>query len=201
MGGELGPVSGNGSPSFAILAMKDAGTTDAPGTPLQRIQIVKGWIDDSGQAQEQVFDITKKPDNGATVDTATCETSGPGSDSLCCRVEGPEVQGKPAGILLRSRGRETQPAAGAPASARCHSGLHQPAAVPADYATCCDATVPKTIRSARGRRRSGTSRTVSARSAASVTYGKVTGADVLKAVGADRCSGTGIQTRMSTRSP
>jgi hypothetical protein len=83
MGGELGAVLGAASPRFAVLAFRDPGAPGVPGTPLQRIQIVKGWVDAAGTAQEQVFDVAGDPDNGAAVDPATCATSGPGSDSLC----------------------------------------------------------------------------------------------------------------------
>jgi len=180
MGGELGPVSGNGSPSFAILAMKDAGTTDAPGTPLQRIQIVKGWIDDSGQAQEQVFDITKKPDNGATVDTATCETSGPGSDSLCAVWKDPKFKANQRAFYYA---RVVENPTCRWSTRICNDAqvdCTNPAAVPADYATCCDATVPKTIQERAWTSPFWYEPDGIGKVSASVTYGKVTGADVLK---------------------
>ena len=43
MGGNLN--NGTGSPLFAVLASKDPGSEDQDGTPLQRIQIIKGWVD------------------------------------------------------------------------------------------------------------------------------------------------------------
>ncbi len=180
MGGELGPVSGNGSPSFAVLAMKDAGTADAPGTPLQRIQMVKGWIDDSGQAQEQVFDITKKPNNGATVDTATCETSGPGSDSLCAVWKDPKFKANQrafyyARVVENPTCRWSNYICNA-AGVDCSN----PAAVPADYATCCDATVPKTIQERAWTSPFWYEPDGIGKVGASVAFGKVSGADVLK---------------------
>ncbi len=48
MGGEIGPVLGRRSPRFAVLAMQDPGGGGEPSTPLQRIQIVKGWVDADG---------------------------------------------------------------------------------------------------------------------------------------------------------
>jgi hypothetical protein len=57
---------------------------------LQRIQIVKGWIDGGGVAQETVFEVAGDPDNGATVDEDTCTPSGTGFDSLCTVWEDPE---------------------------------------------------------------------------------------------------------------
>src|SRR4029453_3592969 len=45
MGGELGAVRGTASPRFAVWAIKDPGSATDPGTDLQRIQIIKGWVD------------------------------------------------------------------------------------------------------------------------------------------------------------
>src|SRR6185369_7360616 len=69
MGSEIGPVRGERSPRFGVLAFRDPGTVSAPGAPLQRVQIVKGWIDANGQSQEKVFDVAGDAGNGASVDT------------------------------------------------------------------------------------------------------------------------------------
>ena len=67
------------SPSFSVWAMQDP--LDAP---LQRVQMVKGWIDESGETHEKVVDIAcaddlpvdpstgRCADNGASVDLTTC---------------------------------------------------------------------------------------------------------------------------------
>jgi len=85
MGGEL-PAARNGSaassPVFAVSAMRDPGATGEPGAPLQRIQIVKGWLD-GGTPREAVFDVAGSPDNGASVDLDTCVPTGAGHDALC----------------------------------------------------------------------------------------------------------------------
>lgn len=48
MGGDLPPrvdsASDAVSPTFLVLAQADPGTRDAPGTPLQRLQVIKGWV-------------------------------------------------------------------------------------------------------------------------------------------------------------
>ena len=51
MGGELDPQESS-APVFLVHAMADpkSGTLD-------RIQIVKGWVDESGEANEQIFDV------------------------------------------------------------------------------------------------------------------------------------------------
>jgi len=83
MGGEVGAVRGGRSPSFVVWAAKDPGTLDAPGTDLQRVQIVKGWVDASGTTHEQVFDVAGDPHNGADVDPVTCAPRGQGTRELC----------------------------------------------------------------------------------------------------------------------
>jgi hypothetical protein len=91
MGGVLRPdASEEGSPGFFIWVIRDP--LDAP---LQRVQMVKGWVDSQGQTQEKVVDIAcadgltvdpatgRCPDNGASVDLKTCGFSvGSGADEL-----------------------------------------------------------------------------------------------------------------------
>ena len=73
---------GNTLPTFFVWAVADP--LDAP---LQRLQMVKGWVDDNGETHEQVTDIAcsdglrvdtrtgRCPDNGASVDLNTCRFS------------------------------------------------------------------------------------------------------------------------------
>ncbi len=83
MGGFLpAPPSGAVAPTFVVSALRDAGTLAHPGVALQRIQIIKGWLD-QGEAHQQVFDVAGDPNNGATVDEATCTPQGTGADTLC----------------------------------------------------------------------------------------------------------------------
>jgi len=74
MGGTL--QGGDGAPSFTVWAIKEA-----DGANLDRIQIVKGWVDAKGEPQDRVFDVVwsgdrkagkdgKVPPVGNTVDTA-----------------------------------------------------------------------------------------------------------------------------------
>jgi hypothetical protein len=89
MGGDLSkPAQGDGAPRFIVSALQDPGAPSAPGTPLQRIQLIKGWVKD-GQAHEKVYDVAGG-DNGASVDTTTCQRSGEGSSSLCAVWEDPD---------------------------------------------------------------------------------------------------------------
>ena len=90
MGGVLPESGGSGAPSLFVSAIADLGTADHPGTPLQRIQIVKGWVGDDGLFHERIFDVAGDPDSGADVSRSTCERSGDGAASLCATWTDPE---------------------------------------------------------------------------------------------------------------
>jgi hypothetical protein len=80
MGGELkGPF--DRPPRFAVWAMRDPGTDSEPGVPLERIQIIKGWLEGE-QVRYAIHDIGGDA-GGAAVDPNTCERSGTGHDELC----------------------------------------------------------------------------------------------------------------------
>ncbi len=83
MGGIL-EAPGASAPSalrLAVQALKDPGTEHDPGAPLQRIQIVKGWLA-AGALHERVWDVAGGP-NDAGVDLASCQRSGSGHARLC----------------------------------------------------------------------------------------------------------------------
>ncbi|MCA8980290.1 MAG: DUF3604 domain-containing protein, partial [Planctomycetes bacterium] len=81
MGGELQRAADGAKPSFLVAAMKDPYSGN-----LDRIQIVKGWLDSGGETHEQVYDVVwsgdrapgadgKLPSVGNTVDVATATWS------------------------------------------------------------------------------------------------------------------------------
>lgn len=78
MGGELParPTTAT-APRFLVSALRDDLSA-----PLERIQIVKGWLDAAGVSHEQVYDVAGGPD-GSTVDTTTCAATSMGAGSLC----------------------------------------------------------------------------------------------------------------------
>jgi len=83
MGSMLPPAPNAASaPSFLVTALRDPGTRARPGTPLQRLQIVKVWLD-GGASHQKVYEVAGTPDNGASVDVDTCTPQGRGADSLC----------------------------------------------------------------------------------------------------------------------
>ena len=84
MGGRLSGAPEDGaSPSFLVSALADPGVAGHPGGLLQRIQIIKGWVDDAGLFHQQVHDVAGDAENGADVDLGTCTPRGPGATSLC----------------------------------------------------------------------------------------------------------------------
>jgi hypothetical protein len=86
MGAVLGPRPADAvAPRLAVRAERDPGSRSAPGTPLERIQVVKGWVED-GEARERVYHVAGDDQGLASVDPATCEptdASAGGADALC----------------------------------------------------------------------------------------------------------------------
>lgn len=87
MGSDL-PGQGERAPAFIVWA-----AADAAGTALQRVQIIKGYLED-GAHQERIYDVAcsnnlkvdlttgRCPDNGAGVDLGDCSTTGTGASEL-----------------------------------------------------------------------------------------------------------------------
>ena len=63
MGGELSKANEKKSPNFLVAALKDP-----YGANLDRIQIVKGWLDKTGETQEKVYDVIWADPKGRTFD-------------------------------------------------------------------------------------------------------------------------------------
>ena len=82
MGADLALPADSAGPVFAAFASADPGSANAPGNDLQRIQIIKGWVDAEGGLHQDVIDVAGGP-NGASVDPQTCEPQGSGARELC----------------------------------------------------------------------------------------------------------------------
>jgi hypothetical protein len=81
MGADLSSSIGRGAaPSFLVTASMDSVPN---ATPLQKIQVIKGWIDSDGNMQQSVYDVAGDARPTGTVDTGTCRISGDGHASLC----------------------------------------------------------------------------------------------------------------------
>ncbi|GAA6180148.1 DUF3604 domain-containing protein [Shimia sp. NS0008-38b] len=81
MGSDLRPTEGEGAPSFLLVALRDP-----IGANLDRMQVVKGWMDAEGALHEKVFDVVwsgdrtpdaegKLPAVGNTVDIESASWS------------------------------------------------------------------------------------------------------------------------------
>lgn len=91
MGSDLPPrPAGAGTPRFAVLALRDPGFEGGAGVPLQRIQIVKGWLSGDHRSMLKVFEVAGDPHNQAGVDLETCTPAGQGFDRLCTVWVDPE---------------------------------------------------------------------------------------------------------------
>jgi len=144
MGGDLPPpTADNPSPRFVISATQDAGTPEYPGSPLQRVQLVKGWYE-NGELFERVVDVAGG-DNGASVDIDTCEQSGTGHRALCTVWSDPDFNPQAQAfyytrVLENPSCRWSQQVCAA-AGVRCDD----PATVPEGLANCCAAEHRKVI--------------------------------------------------------
>jgi hypothetical protein len=68
MGGDLEPANGASAPVFMVGALKDPWSGN-----LDRIQIVKGWVDGQGDLQERVYDVVCA-DNRAITSEGDCDS-------------------------------------------------------------------------------------------------------------------------------
>jgi hypothetical protein len=95
MGSDL-PGKGERSPAFIVWA-----AADPSGTALQRVQIIKGYLE-NGAHQERIYDVAcandlqpdpatgRCPDNGAAVDLSDCSTTGTGASELKALWQDPD---------------------------------------------------------------------------------------------------------------
>jgi hypothetical protein len=97
MGGDLADIAEDESPSLLIRALRDP-----DGADLDRLQVIKGWVDADGSTQERVYDVACSDERaivanrcerevGSTVDVenATC-TNGIGLGFLDAYWRDPE---------------------------------------------------------------------------------------------------------------
>jgi Protein of unknown function (DUF3604) len=89
MGSYLPPATAGvqAGPLFVASATRDP--RDG-GNLLQRIQIIKGWIDSEGRTHQAVFDIAGASAGESSVDARTCAVSGKGFSQLCAAWRDPQ---------------------------------------------------------------------------------------------------------------
>jgi len=89
MGGDMSDAPGGGAPRFLIRALRDP-----DGANLDRVQIIKGWLDANGETHERVYDAAVSDGRrigadgrardpvGNTVDVATATFSNTIGDAM-----------------------------------------------------------------------------------------------------------------------
>jgi hypothetical protein len=114
MGGDLARGPAGKPPTFLVAAMKDPLSGN-----LDRIQIVKGWVDAAGKTHEKVYDVAwgdaderrtrrdgKLPPVGNTVDLKTATWRNTIGDPELRRVDRSGLRSEAARVLLRARDRD-----------------------------------------------------------------------------------------------
>jgi hypothetical protein len=132
--------SAPGGPTFLVSASRDPHPN---GGDLERIEIVKGWLED-GSKRERVLTVAGRP-NDADVDLSTCERRGVGQTNLCSVWRDPDFDpSEPAfyyaRLLENPSCRWTQWAC-IDAGVRCDD----PKTISEGFESCCTDELPKTI--------------------------------------------------------
>ena len=132
MGSDLPAAPTASAPGFLASASRDVN-----GQLLQRIQLIKGWIDAAGNTHQTVYDIAGNPDNGASVDTGSCEVSGIGYNQLCTVWQDPDFDSATS-VVYYTRIVENP---------SCRWSTYQCNELPVSEQpeSCSDPDVPKTI--------------------------------------------------------
>ena len=145
MGGELpAPPGPEAVPRFAVWGSRDPGVAGSAGTPLQRLQIVKGWLK-GGVARERVYEVAGNPHNGASVDPVTCEPRGAGADQLCTVWSDPDFDPETRAFYYA---RVVENPTCRWSTLQCNAAgfdCADPDAVPEAFAPCCADDHEKTI--------------------------------------------------------
>jgi hypothetical protein len=147
MGGDLPgptPEQAASGPRFAVWAVKDPGTPERPGTALQRIQVVKGWVE-GGEPRERVFQVAGDPGNGASVALDSCEPVGPGSDGLCSVWRDPDFDPHQHAFYYAREVENPSCRWQQHVCSRRGVDCTDPDGVAPGLEGCCDAALPRTI--------------------------------------------------------
>jgi hypothetical protein len=142
MGGELPAMqSSEQSPDFLVTATRDP----LQGAALQRLQIIKGWVDREGVSREQVMDVAGTIDSGASVDLTNCEPRGPGEAKLCALWRDPDFDPS-LDAYYYARALENPSCRWTTyACLEKKVDCNTPQKIPESLAHCCDTSVPKTL--------------------------------------------------------
>ena len=100
MGGDLPAPAGNQKPRFVVSALRDPHPEE--GAPLQKLQLIKGWIDAKGNRHVTVTTVAGNEKSDAKVDLKTGQRIGTGFSTLCAVYQDDEFDPElPAFYYLR----------------------------------------------------------------------------------------------------
>jgi hypothetical protein len=136
MGGDLPASTGAAAaPTFLISAARDPGTATLVTSPLERIQVIKGWAGADGDMHQAVYDVAGEK-SAAGPDLATCEPP-PGRGQLCAVWSDPAFDPAQRAVYY-ARVLEVP---------SCRWSTRQCNALPAEQRppACSEAGLPKTI--------------------------------------------------------
>lgn len=143
MGGHLRPPGHHRRrPRFVVWASQDAGTPDRPGTALERIEIVKLWLE-GGAVRTRVVTVAGAAAPGAP-DPDTCAPAPGGALELCTRWQDDAFDAA-APALYYARVLE-RPSCRWLAYACQAARVDCDGRVPGELAVCCDPLVPTSVR-------------------------------------------------------
>ncbi|MEP4146511.1 MAG: DUF3604 domain-containing protein [Halioglobus sp.] len=95
MGSTLTGERDSTGPTFLVSASRDV---RSGANLLQRIQIIKSWVDAKGKTNQAVYNVAGDPENGASVDPESCAVSGSGFDQLCATWRDPDFDENSAAV-------------------------------------------------------------------------------------------------------
>jgi len=127
-----------------VSAMQDAGTRASPGAPLDRVQVIKIWLED-GEVRETVFDVASSgaPDD---LEARTCDVPRSGAASLCAEWRDPSFDAtRPAIYYARVVEKPTCRWTGHLCAAR-GVDCAKPSSVPGELGFCCDGSTALVVR-------------------------------------------------------
>ncbi len=143
MGGEL-PRNASAAPVFVSRALKDPGAQGHPGVALQRLQIIKLWIED-GSTRERVIEIDGSADNRVSINPTTCSVQSSGTDSLCARWRDDDFDSTQAAVyysrVVQDPTCRWSTLACNQAGVRCD----KPSTIRRGWEDCCNDDYPKVV--------------------------------------------------------
>ncbi len=148
MGADLAPPAGSAlatrGPAFAALALRDPGGDGGPGAALERIQIVKLWLEE-GEARERVVDVVDAGEGSLPLDLRSCDPGDGGRPALCSVWRDPDFD--PAQRALYYARVLEIPTCRWSTRACQAAGVEcsDPASVASGWQSCCDPAWPKSV--------------------------------------------------------